>query len=276
MEARQPELRPVLRWAGSKKQLLPVIAKFWHPSYRRYIEPFCGSASLFFKLTPDSALLSDLNQELIDALRQLQIDANLVAECMTRLRSDSDSYYQIRSMNPHHLSPNERAARFLYLNHHCFNGLYRVNKAGNFNVPYCASKRRAPLTAQELRHAGALLRRATLSCADFQEVLDQCGDGDFVYLDPPYASAASRSTFIEYGIDGFSEMDIGRLFDALEQASSRGVKFVLSYADVLDLAPYIGTFAVRRVQVRRNIAGFTGARRTVSELLVTNCEVSHE
>jgi DNA adenine methylase len=275
MEARQAEARPVLRWAGSKKQLLPEIARYWHPGYRRYVEPFCGSASLFFKLAPESAFLSDLNEDLIETLRQLQSEANNVCECMGRLASDVDSYYRIRAQDPHDLSPNERAARFLYLNQHCFNGLYRVNRAGKFNVPYCASKRRAPLTATEIRHAGQLLSNATLVCADFQTVLESCSLGDFVYLDPPYASSASRSTFIEYGIDGFSEMDIGRLFDSLEEAAQRGVKFVLSYADVQDLQPYTKHLDVRRVQVRRNIAGFTGARRTVSELLVTNCEVPH-
>lgn len=272
MVFRDAEARPVLRWAGSKKQLLPEIAKYWRPQFARYVEPFCGSASLFFKLAPGCAVLSDLNEELIDALRQLQLNANQVAECLARLESSSEAYYGIRSQEPKQLAPNERAARFLYLNHHCFNGLYRVNKAGKFNVPYCDSKRRAPLSAAELRYAGQLLETASLRCADFQDVVADCVAGDFVYLDPPYASAANRSTFIEYGIDGFSEMDIGRLFDALEAADARGVKFVLSYADVLDVFPYASRFRVRKVEVRRNIAGFTGARRSVTELLVTNCE----
>lgn len=275
MEPMRLQARPFLRWAGSKKQLLPEIAKYWRPEYERYVEPFCGSASLFFRLNPKSAFLSDLNRELIDALRQIQVSPNQVAECLARLAPDKDTYYAVRAQSPDSLAPNERAARFLYLNHHCFNGLYRVNKAGKFNVPYCASKKRASLTPEELRIAGALLVHADLRCGDFEEVINACQRGDFLYADPPYASSADRNGFVEYARDGFTERDIARLFKALARATRRGVKFVLSYADVPDVLPYTKEYEVRRVAVRRNIAGFTGARRTVNELLVANCEAAN-
>jgi DNA adenine methylase len=264
-------VKPFLRWAGSKVQLLPEIKKYWNPQYQRYVEPFCGSACLFFSIRPPSALLSDLNGELICTLAQVQVAADVIVECLGRMKIDNESYYKIRAINPSQLSPNERAARFIYLNALCFNGLYRTNRAGQFNVPYGGAARKTPFDSAMLIEASRSLKSAVIECSDFERVVDQTSSGDFLYLDPPYATSSER-IFSEYGKDLFVVKDLERLIDSVMCAEKRGVKFVLSYADVPEVQKLTLTWSSFRVSARRNIAGFAGARKRASEILITNCE----
>ena len=263
-------MKPFLRWAGSKAQLVPAIQQFWKPEFKRYVEPFCGSACLFFSIQPPAALLSDLNGDLICTLAQVQISADTIVECLRRMKTDEKSYYQIREIDPSQLSPNERAARFIYLNTLCFNGLYRTNRSGQFNVPYGSKTRKSPFDPVILREAARLLGNATLENADFETVVDQTKKGDFLYLDPPYATG-SRRIFSEYGKNVFSELDLDRLVESLRKAATRGVKFVLSYADVPEIEELRERWPSVEVTARRNIAGFIDARRSVKEILITNC-----
>ena len=263
-------MKPFLRWAGSKVQLLPVIRQYWRPSYRRYVEPFCGSACLFFSIQPQAALLSDLNDELICTLSRIQVSADVIVECLRRMKTDEKTYYKVRAIDPLSLSPNERAARFIYLNTLCFNGLYRTNRLGHFNVPYGSRTRKNPFDPVVLREAARMLATAALESSDFETVVDQTRDGDFLYLDPPYATG-SRRIFGEYGKNVFSEADLARLIDSLHRAVDRGVHFVLSYADVPEIHTMRKLWPSTEVTTRRNIAGFVDARRKVREVLVTNC-----
>lgn len=264
-------MKPFLRWAGSKAQLLPEIKQFWKPRYTRYVEPFCGSACLFFSIQPQDALLSDLNEELICTLAQIQVSTDVVVECLKRMQTDEKSYYQIRAIDPITLTPNERAARFIYLNSLCFNGLYRTNQSGQFNVPYGSRHRKNLFDPVMLNEAAQLLRNATFENSDFESVVDQTKNGDFLYLDPPYVTS-SRKMFTEYGKNVFTETDLSRLIKSLHRASDRGVHFVLSYADVPEILPLRERWTSVEVNARRNIAGFAGARRSVKEILITNCE----
>lgn len=264
-------MKPFLRWAGSKAQLLPVLREYWRPHYLRYVEPFCGSACLFFALEPPSAVLSDLNEDLVDTLAQVQIAADTVAECLKRLKSNERTYYKVRALDPKVLTPNERAAQFIYLNTHCFNGLYRTNQEGKFNVPFGTRTRKVPYSGGELRDAGRLLKNAVLESGDFESVVDQTIAGDFLYLDPPYATGSTR-IFSQYGKKVFSEADLTRLTNCLRSANQRGVRFVLSYADVPEIHQLRGLWTSKKVIVKRNIAGFADARKTVQEIVVTNCE----
>jgi DNA adenine methylase len=264
-------MKPFLRWAGSKAQLIPQLRDYWEDGFARYVEPFCGSATLFFSLEPRIALLSDANPELIHALRSLQCTPDLIVEWLLRHKTDARTYYRIRALDPSELSPNERAARFIYLNALCFNGLYRVNQAGIFNVPYGDSQDKAVyFDPIRLRQAGYLLRNADVECSDFEAVVDKTTKGDFVYLDPPYATASQR-VFSEYGKDGFATRDIERLRSALLRADERGVKFLLSYADFPEIAQFEEKWPLVRVETKRNIAGFVSSRRKVTEVLITNC-----
>ncbi|MCX5825111.1 MAG: Dam family site-specific DNA-(adenine-N6)-methyltransferase [Deltaproteobacteria bacterium] len=264
-------MKPFLRWAGSKVQLIPTIKTYWQPQFKRYVEPFCGSAALFFSVQPQWAVLSDLNSELICTLAQIQIAPDIVSEVLSRMPTDERSYYRVRAQDPAHLSPNERAAQFIYLNALCFNGLYRTNGEGRFNVPYGSKKKSKLFDALELREASRLLNNALLEASDFQSIVDRTTLGDFIYLDPPYATGSKR-IFNAYGKDLFTTKDLIRLTAALDRADNRGVRFVLSYADVPEIHDFKKKWTTCTVQARRNISGFTGSRRKVNEIIVTNCK----
>ena len=187
-----------LRWAGSKRQLLGKLSAFSPEAYERYIEPFAGSACLFFHLEPKEGILGDLNSDLIRTMRALQRDVSLVLECLRRIRKGERSYYALRRKNPALLSDAESAARFIFLNHYCFNGIFRTNLAGQFNVPYGPPKNDSSINEERIVQASRSLQRATLHNGDYRETLELARRGDFVYMDPPYA-IESRRVFSEIG-----------------------------------------------------------------------------
>jgi DNA adenine methylase len=261
-------VRSFLRWAGSKKQLLPILGKYWSDGFSRYIEPFAGSSCLFFHIEPERAILGDANGELISALRAIKLDVGRVIECLRRLPRGEASYYRIRGADPSQLGLYEAAARFLYLNALCFNGLYRTNTSGQFNVPYRPPGHNT-VPEELLIEASVLLRRAILLRGDFEHTVETAASGDFVYLDPPYAMSGRR-IFSEYGPRPFQSRDLGRFGDALVVLDRRGAKFVASYADCTEGRRTFEKWKVRRVRTKRNIAGFTGDRKGSYELLATN------
>lgn len=264
--------QPFLRWAGSKRKLLPHLVPYWDGTHERYIEPFAGSACLFFSLRPACAILGDLNGELVDTYLTLQFDPTAVWECMDALPRGEDAYYGIRESIPAELSAVERAARFIYLNRFCFNGLYRTNLAGQFNVPYGASKAGDLPTLNELAAVVDALSHAELRRCDFEQLI--CGEvrtGDFVYLDPPYAVENVR-IFRQYGPQTFGLEDLDRLHRVLCHIDAVGASFVLSYADCEEAKRLFGDWQVRRVNTHRNISGFAKHRRKASEVLVSNRE----
>lgn len=258
-----------LRWAGSKRQHVPFLRALWSASYSRYVEPFAGSAALFFAIRPPRALLSDLNGELVQAFKAVAAEPGAVWRALTRLDPGRSNYYVVRSRRPQDLRPAERAARFIYLNRFCFNGLFRTNRSGDFNVPYGAPKTKNVPTLEQLKACSALLRRASIVQADFRKTLERVGKGDFVYLDPPYA-VSNRRVFVEYGRSVFTSKDLDELSKMLADISDRGATFVVSYADCREARGAFQGWTQRRVPVRRNVAGFWGARRTQYELYATN------
>lgn len=261
---------PFLRWAGSKRHHVQALKGFWNDSYSRYVEPFAGSAALFFAIRPPRALLGDLNGELVQAFRAVAAQPESVWRALTRLRPGRSNYYAVRSDRPDRLRPAARAARFIYLNRFCFNGLFRTNRSGDFNVPYGAPKTSNVPTLEQLKACGFLLRRASIVRADFRNTLDRVDAGDFVYLDPPYA-VSNRRVFVEYGSLVFTSQDLEELGELLADISDRGATFVVSYADCGEARRAFSRWPQQRVPVRRNVAGFSGARRTQYELYATNC-----
>lgn len=260
---------PFLRWAGSKRPIVSTLLKYYPGSPARYVEPFAGSACLFFALEPKDAVLGDLNLDLIATLRQLQRNADGVIHHLAAMPVGSDAYYRVRDATYHEQDASKRAARFIYLNHYCFNGLYRTNRDGRFNVPYGPPKSGLPLAEDLLQAASMVLRRAALVHADFEDTLDFARRGDFVYLDPPYATA-SRRVFAEYHPSAFSGKDLARLKTALHRLDSRGIRFVATYADSPEGRELFRPWRRTRIWTRRNIAGFEGHRRGTYEILATN------
>jgi DNA adenine methylase len=192
---------------------------------------------------------------------------------MKRYPATKVHYYALREVDPSSLSEVEIAARFLFLNKLCFNGIYRTNLAGRFNVPYAKPKRRRVVfDFDTLNKTAVLLKNASLLHGDFETVLAEARADDFVYLDPPYA-VAKRRVFSEYQAQGFSERDLDRLRSCLVELDRRGVHFVLSYADSAEGRMLASNWGYRRVRTRRNVAGFSGDRRLAFEVMASNREL---
>jgi len=262
-------MKSIIRWAGSKRQVLAKLRPYWPDASTRYIEPFAGSACSFFALQPKSAILGDLNKELIQTYMALRRDASLVLECFKRFPRSKEEYYKVRALSPSTLSSAEVAARFLYLNRYCFNGLYRTNLEGGFNVPYGPPKKDLLNFEQDVVAAAAILKSATLLTADFEETLRYVRKGDFVYLDPPYM-VQRRRVFREYLPRPFCASDLARLSGCLERLDAVGATFLISYADSPEARELLKPWGYRRMCVRRNIAGFVNARRRAVELVGSN------
>lgn len=261
---------PFLRWAGSKRQLLPLLATYSNCSNTRYVEPFAGSAALFFYLAPRRALLADINKELISAYRQVKSRPRAVAAELAGTRRGRHSYNRLRAVNPTTLSGPQRAARFIFLNRFCFNGLYRTNRAGQFNVPYGGDRTGNPPSSAHLFACSTLLKRASLLTSTFHETLDEAVSGDFVYLDPPFRVSHQR-IFTEYSPDQFSPKLVRILRDRLLRLDRNNIPFLLSYAQSEEADLLRKGFHSVVVSVRRNIAGFAARRKSATEILISNC-----
>ncbi len=259
----------ILRWAGSKRKVLPRLACFWHQHYDRYVEPFAGSASLFFRLQPASAMLGDINSELIESYEVVRESPDRLYNILSAMPVGASSYYKVRQQIPSKLSRIARAARFIYLNRHCFNGIFRTNKSGQFNVPFGGLKPGKIPRVETFRQCAILLSRAALRTCDFGHILRDTKLGDFVYLDPPYA-VESRRVFRQYCSKEFAKKDLERLACHLHRMDARKVHFVLSYADCAEARHFFKDWNPTRMRVRRHVAGFTGSRRTAYELIATN------
>lgn len=262
-------LYPFLRWAGSKRQLLPLLTKYWDKRCVRYVEPFAGSACLFFRLMPEKALLGDINADLIETYREVKCRPDSVIALLRKLRPSRRKYLKIREMKPHLLDSTMRAVRFIYLNRFCFNGLYRTNQNGHFNVPYGGEKSGNIPSDKIFRDCSKVLRNAKLIVGDFEKVLREVNTGDFVYMDPPF-SVKARRVFIEYNASAFDINDLKRLRQWMEILAEKNIPFLVSYAECEEADFLRKYFHTETATVRRNIAGFTGSRLCSKELLISN------
>lgn len=263
--------RSFLRWAGSKKKIIPRLEAFWNVKYVRYVEPFAGSACLFFSLSPDRAILGDNNSELINVYRILRREPERMHRRLVRIPRDERSYYRWRSIDPRNLDAETRALRFVYLNHNCFNGIYRTNSTGQFNVPF-GSKLSTYLSREEFVGCAKALSKVSFVAGDFVETLAKVRSGDFVYLDPPYA-VSSRRLFREYGSKPFGVNDVERLSFELKRIDKLGANFVVSYADCREARKLAGEWASEKFLVRRHIAGFSDHRTSSFEWIIYNASL---
>lgn len=260
---------PFLRWAGSKRRILPILRSYWRKDHRRYVEPFAGSACFFFSLKPERAILGDINPELIATYLEVKHRVDGVIEHLGRLRQSRQQYLALRSARPGALSRSARAARFIYLNRFCFNGLYRTNLQGRFNVPYSGDRCGALPAAGHLRECSRRIHTARLVRGDFERVLEQAQEGDFIYMDPPFAVRARR-VFREYDPSTFTHRDVVRLRSWMEKLATARIPFVVSYAESDEADILCKGFGCHKVEVRRNIAGFASNRALCREVLISN------
>jgi DNA adenine methylase len=270
MASAQPAVSPrFLRWAGSKRRLVPILRTYWKSDYTRYLEPFAGSACLFFSLNPPKAVLGDVNADLISTYMEVKYRTDALIRKLSALQRSKQQYKKLRSAVPANLARTARAARFIYLNRFCFNGLYRTNLKGEFNVPYGGKKSGNVPSAKVFKLCSKRLKKTRLISGDFERVLQQARKGDFVYMDPPFA-VRSRRLFSEYHPDTFCGEDIARLRMWMEKLDKKGISFLVSYAESAEARVLAAGFACRRVSVKRNIAGFAGDRSNSVEILISN------
>jgi DNA adenine methylase len=264
------DCQPFLRWAGSKRRLVPILQTFWTKNHTRYVEPFAGSACLFFAIKPPTAILGDINSELIATYVEVKYRIDAVLRQLKKLRPRSKKeYLRLRSIEPSTLTPTARAARFIYLNRFCFNGIYRTNLIGQFNVPYSGERCGAMLQHKVFRQCSGRLHSARLIKGDFENVLRHAQKGDLIYMDPPFAVRARR-VFREYDPSTFTLEDIKRLRRWMERLNAAHINFVVSYAESDEADVLCRNFSYETVSVRRNIAGFASHRADTNELLISN------
>lgn len=263
---------PIIRWAGSKRKLLPWLKEYYYQSGKpNYLEPFCGSACLFFQIQPQSALLGDLNRELIEAYQMIKYSPRKLHASLVRCPRNEDYYYKLRAQDPNQMSKFDRAARFLYLNRFSFNGIYRTNRQGVYNVPRGTHTGKIP-SLDAFRTVAKFYKSTQLICGDFQSVLEYANKDTFVYLDPPYVYSGRRDRG-EYGANSFGVEDLKRLRNELKRLHRIGAHFVLSYVDKPEIRSIRDEWNYTEIDVKRQIGGFESRRSTISELLISNFQL---
>ena len=270
--------RPILKWAGGKRQLLPAILpeiERAHP-WMRYHEPFIGGGAVFFELAGMGKLgrqmpcISDVNELLIEVYQGVanEVDAVIALLHEHRVQHNKDHYYAVREAVPDTLA--ERAARLIYLNRTCFNGLFRVNSRGLFNVPMGRYTNPAILDEDNLRACSETLKKADIAVRPFDAILDRAKEGDLVYFDPPYDPVSETANFTAYAKDAFGKAEQARLAEVCQALDDKKVKFVLSNSATPFIRELYAKFRVKTVQATRMVNRDATKRGKVDEVLVTN------
>jgi len=263
---------PVLKWAGGKRQLLDRILPRMPERMTTYFEPFIGGGAVFFQLAAEGrfrrAVIADRNPDLVNVYRALKEDVAAVIACLERLarRHSETEYYRVREQRPRTLAT--RAARTIYLNRTGFNGLYRVNKNGAFNVPFGRYERPKILDVARLEAAAQALTNVEILESDFEDVCARARRGDAVYLDPPYLPVSKTASFAEYHREPFGLEEHRRLARVFAELRRRGVAALLSNSDTKETRELFSEFGLERVSARRAINSDRSARGPVDEILV--------
>ncbi len=263
--------KPFVKWAGGKTKLLSALAALVPSQYDRYVEPFVGGGALFFELTPHRALLSDSNGELINCYKIVRDKPDELIACLSLMTVSEENFYSVRKIAPETLTDLQRAARVIYLNKTCYNGLYRVNKRGQFNTPYGKYKKARLFDKASLIAASEALKTAIVEENDFESILlKQTKEHDFIYLDPPYPPVGRFSDFKRYTKRFFDEDEHRRLAKAVGEIDSRGCKFILSNAKHPLVNELYSKFRKIDVEAPRYINCQGEKRGGVPELIITN------
>jgi DNA adenine methylase len=269
LSSADPKIRPILKWAGGKQQLLQQLLPKVPSDYNKYIEPFFGGGAMFFALKPSKSIISDSNPELMHLYQIIANDVESLIEILKCLKTDKEAYYELRAVDTSMLSDVEKAARTIYLNRTCFNGLYRVNKKGRFNVPYSDYKNPRICHPGELRAASEILKRSTILCSDYKNVLIQYAKaGDFIYLDPPYLPISKYADFNRYTKEQFYEGDHIELAEEVKRLHELGCHVLLTNSNHPLVYELYEGFKIEVFQTRRNI-NKNGKDRDGEDVIVT-------
>ncbi len=252
--------KPFLKWAGGKTQLLTSLQCYIPNSFVKYIEPFIGGGAFFFSLNHPNSIIADLNEELIITYGQVKDNVYSLIDILENYENNEESYYKIRALSTSKLSECERAARIIYLNKTCFNGLFRVNKKGEFNVPY--GKRIGTfLNRENLIRASKYMEHTEILNLDYKETLKRFAQkGDFIFLDPPYQPIGGFSDFKRYTIDYFGENEQIELASLFKELVNMGCYVILTNSDVPFIVDLYKDFQIEIVETKRMISSNANTR----------------
>ena len=297
MKEKRKELKPFVKWAGGKGQLVDEIEKLFPPEesekFTKYCEPMVGGGAFFFHVLSryhfEELYINDINKELINAYRAIKQDVEALIEQLSKMQTEfltgcndqKQYYYHVRdAFNYTALSDKisiEKAAYFIFLNRTCFNGLYRVNRKGLFNVPMGSYKNPTICDTENLRNIHEALQNVTIECGDYADSASFIDGNTFVYLDPPYRPISATSAFNSYNSDAFDDKEQERLAEFIDEISETGAKVVLSNSDPKNVDPndnyfddlYSG-YSIHRVSATRMINSKADKRGKINELLICN------
>ncbi|MBD5155569.1 MAG: Dam family site-specific DNA-(adenine-N6)-methyltransferase [Oscillibacter sp.] len=270
-------MQPFLKWPGGKRWLISNYRHIFPTEYNCYFEPFLGGGSAFFSMMPQRAMISDINAALINTYHVMKRTPAQLRNLLVQHQEQHSiiHYYAVRAAIPEDRI--EQAARFLYLNRTCFNGMYRVNRLGEFNVPI-GTKLRFTDDIQFFEEYSAALQNAHIRKQDFVTAIHNAGDGDFIFADPPYTIAHNQNAFIKYNERIFSWTDQRRLLNALIRARDRGATILATNANYPDIQQMYAdhNFYTRPLRRFSSISGIAGGRGIQEELLISSYQVDYE
>jgi len=269
-----------VKWAGGKKQLLEQFKPFFPKEVKRYFEPFVGGGAVAFYVMkhhkPQEVYLSDINEELTNCLNVIRDDVESLIKDLTKLKKlhNKETYLKMRAEDPKLLSNLTRATRFIYLNKTCFNGLYRVNSKGEFNVPIGSYNNPSIVNEKELKEISQLLKNATIQTAQFHETIREAKKGDFIYFDPPYYPLNKTSSFTTYTKDKFLEKEQEHLAKVFKELDKKGCKVMLSNSDTNFIKDLYKDYNISIVKATRMINCDATKRGKINEVVITNYPIS--
>lgn len=263
---------PIIKWAGGKRRLLDVIRPLLPDSYRLYCEPFVGGGAVWLSVAPSNALISDANPSLVILYTCVRDSLEELLNGLREAPVDREYYYYMRDLKEDELDDVKRSIRFLYLNRTCFNGLYRVNSRGEFNVPFGAHPKVDIVQEEKLRALSRYLNTAQVDfiCGDYRCVESWLKAGDFVYLDPPYDPVSETSSFTAYTKEGFGREQQLELYRWCEKLDRMGVLWMMSNSATDFIKSLYARFNLQLVDAMRSVSAEVAGRRSVREVIVTN------
>ena len=269
-------VKPFLKYAGGKRQLINVISKYLPDNYQNYYEPFIGGGALLFHLQPSKAIIGDINAELINCYQVVKNSCSELINELTKHVNNKDYFEQVRSWDRDEFyinrSSTEKASRIIYLNKTCFNGLYRVNSKGQFNTPFGRYKNPSIADIETLNDVSDYLNKSSLEILnlDFQDCLKSATENDFVYLDPPYDIISSTANFTAYNQKGFNKSEHNRLKLTVDRLTAIGCKVLVSNACTEFITELYRDYQQIEVKAKRAINCKANKRGDLAEILIKN------
>lgn len=265
---------PIIKWVGGKRQLLPELRKRLPKHYNRYFEPFIGGGALFFDLSPTDAYISDINPELVNLYKVVRDKVDALIYDLSVHKNSQEYFSKIRALdrqeNYASLPDIKRASRFIYLNKTCFNGLYRVNSRGFFNVPFGRYSNPNFADKENLYAVSDVLQSTQIEYANYDNILKFVSKGDFVYFDPPYIPLSNTASFTSYSKEDFGMDEQIALKELCDKLHSMGVKFMLSNSDTPISNDLYSAYNVEKIYASRFINSKSNGRGKISEIVVRN------